>query len=144
VVSTAPARTAAVRAFPRWQKVSTAASRLYVRYVQSSSPRTRRRSWRTRTRRALNRPPHDHFVASQGAAHCLRRRLPEPGRALDVGEEERHRPRRPSHAPESPMAAPDAPRNVRALRPCLQTSPDTGHTDEFAVAVPGVTPPVRP
>ena len=44
-----------------------------------------------------DRPFEDGVVTGQGRAHGRRCLLPEPGRAFDVGEEERHRPRRALH-----------------------------------------------
>ena len=40
---------------------------------------------------------HDLVMADQRHPHRVRRRLPQPGRPLHVGEQKRHRPRRPTH-----------------------------------------------
>jgi hypothetical protein len=45
----------------------------------------------------IDSPPHDLVMASEGGPHRLRCRLPQRRRALDIGEQERDRPRRRCH-----------------------------------------------
>ena len=42
----------------------------------------------------LDRTAHELVVSDEGATHLVRNGLPPAGAALDVGEQERHRPRR--------------------------------------------------
>ena len=50
--------------------------------------------------------PEDPVMGAQGRAHRLRRLLPQAGRALHVGEQERHRPVRPGDHALSPHEQP--------------------------------------
>ena len=64
-----------------------------------------------------DRFPQDHVMARQRHAHRMRLLLPQPRRNLEIGEQERHRPRRAD--PTIPYASRDSPTEVNQPIRCL-------------------------